>query len=332
MFNNPSLIDNKEEELERSLRPQNLHEVIGRDQEKESIKMMINSAKKRNKAIDHIIFHGPPGLGKTSLAYVIANEMGVPIHTTNGTVLQKVGDIAALLSTIEPFSIVFIDEIHRLRSNLEEILYPAMEDYALDIMFGKGSGSKTLRIDLPAFTLIAATTKLSMLSSPLRDRFGMSFRLDFYSDEELAKLVIQKSNMMNISIEEDAALEIAKRSRMTARLAIRILKRARDMATVLNRKVIDSEIIQKTLELLFIDKNGLDELDRMIIKTILQNFNNKPVGLSTLSVAISEERDTIENIYEPFLIKKGYLKRTPRGRQITEKGILEYGDGFVDII
>jgi Holliday junction DNA helicase RuvB len=317
-----------EEALERSLRPKSLSEFIGRTQEKESIQMMIGSAKKRNKSLDHIVFHGPPGLGKTSMAYVIANEMGVGIHTTNGTLIQKAGDLAALLTSLEPYSILFIDEIHRLRTNIEEILYPALEDNALDIIIGKGPNAKTLRLDLPEFTLIGATTKLSMLSAPLRDRFGMHFRLDFYSDSELTDLVIQKANMLNVQIDKDAALEIAKRSRMTARIAIRILKRVRDMVTVRNLSKIDISSVMDTLEMLLIDKNGLDELDRNIIKTILISYENKPVGLNTLSVAISEDKDTIENVYEPFLIKKGYIKRTPRGRIVTAKAISEYQNIF----
>ena len=332
MIKDPEKQNTSEEELERSLRPMNLSEVIGRQQEKTNIKMMIESAKKRNRALDHIIFHGPPGLGKTSLAYVIANEMGANIHSTNGSLIQKAGDLAAVLTSLEPYSILFIDEIHRLRTNIEEVLYPAMEDSAIDIIIGKGASAKTIRLDLPQFTLIGATTKLSMLSSPLRDRFGMNFRLDYYSDEELKQLVLQKAQMMGIQIEEDAALEIARRSRMTARIAIRILKRVRDMATVMNVKIINKEIVQETLDLLFIDQNGLDELDRSILRTIMENFSNKPVGLSTLSVAISEERETIEQVYEPFLIKKGYLKRTPRGRVVTDKGLNEYGGEFIGII
>ena len=332
MLKDPINQNKQEEEFERSLRPVNLSEVIGREQEKTNIKMMIESAKKRNKSLDHIIFHGPPGLGKTSLAYVIANEMGVSIHTTNGSLIQKAGDLAALLTSLEPYSILFIDEIHRLRSNIEEILYPAMEDSALDIIIGKGPSAKTIRLDLPYFTLIGATTRLSMLSSPLRDRFGMHFRLDYYSDEELKQLVLQKARMMNLKIDDDAALEISRRSRMTARIAIRILKRVRDMATVMNISQINRDIVKETLNLLFIDQNGLDELDRSILKTIMGNFENKPVGLSTLAVAISEERETIEQVYEPFLIKKGYLKRTPRGRVVTAKGVEEYGVEFIDII
>lgn len=329
MLINKNLANNNEEELERSLRPSNLSEVIGREQEKNNIKMMIESAKKRKRSLDHIIFHGPPGLGKTSLAYVIANEMGVGIHTTNGSLIQKAGDLAALLTSIQPYSILFIDEIHRLRTNIEEILYPAMEDNALDIIIGKGPSSKTIRLELPEFTLIGATTKLSMLSSPLRDRFGMNFRLDYYSDEELTRLVLQKASMMRITIDEVGALEIARRSRMTARIAIRILKRVRDMATVMNHSNITKDIVRDTLDLLHIDENGLDELDRTILKTIIVNFENKPVGLSTLSVAISEEKDTIESVYEPFLIKKGFIKRTPRGRVATQKAVDEYANNFL---
>ncbi len=325
----PKLNNESEEVLEKSLRPSNLKDMIGRSSEKRSIAIMMESAKKRNKPLDHVLFHGPPGLGKTSFAYVIAKEMGVPIHTTNGTVLDKSGDLAAILTSLEDRSILFIDEIHRLKQNIEEILYPAMEDKVLDIIIGKGPNARTLRIDLPEFTVIGATTKLAMLSSPLRDRFGMSFRLDFYSDEELCDLILQKALMLRIEVKREAALEIARRSRMTARIAIRILKRVRDMAVVENLGKIDSNVVNKTLELLGIDENGLDEIDRNIIKNIIFNFDNKPVGLNTLAASISEEKDTVETVYEPFLLKKGYLKRTPKGRVVTQKAITDYGNSLL---
>ncbi len=324
-FTDPNTKNESEEILERSLRPSSLNEVIGRDLEKRNIQVMIDSAKKRGKSLDHVLFHGPPGLGKTSFAYVIAKEMEVPIHITNGSVLDKAGDLAAILTSLEENSILFIDEIHRLKLNIEEVLYPAMEDCVLDIVIGKGPNARTLRLDLPKFTIIGATTKLSMISGPLRDRFGMSFRLDFYSDEELKQLVMQKAQMLNLDIAEDAALEIAKRSRMTARIAIRILKRVRDMAIVEGKDSIDFFTAQKTLSMLEIDDNGLDILDRNIIKVIIEHFNNRPVGLSTLAASLSEEADTIETVYEPFLIKKGLLKRTPKGRVVTHIGLKAYG-------
>jgi len=326
----PNLKNESEETLESSLRPDNFNEIIGREAEKKSIQIMIHSAKKRNKALDHILFHGPPGLGKTSFAYVIAKEMQVPVHITNGSVIDKTGDLAAILTSLEENSILFIDEIHRLRHNIEEILYPAMEDNALDIIIGKGPNAKTLRLDLPPFTIIGATTKLSMLSSPLRDRFGMSFRLDFYSEDELFEIVKQKALKMGVKINDDAAMEIAKRSRMTSRIAIRILKRVRDMAIVKNKAVIDLPTVSEALDLLGIDNNGLDEIDRSIIKTLIVNFDNKPVGLSTLSASISEEKETLESVCEPFLLKKGYIKRTPKGRVVTSKGQRDYSK-FLDL-
>lgn len=328
-FTDPATKNESEEILETSLRPSNLDEIIGRNLEKKNIQIMIDSAKKRKKALDHVLFHGPPGLGKTSFAHVIAKEMGVPIHITNGSVLDKAGDLAAILTSLEDNSILFIDEIHRLRLQIEEILYPAMEDSVLDIVIGKGPNARTLRLDLPKFTIIGATTKLSMISGPLRDRFGMSFRLDFYSDDELRQLVMQKSRMLNLSIEDLAALEIAKRSRMTARIAIRILKRVRDMAIVEGKENIDVSTARKALGLLEIDDNGLDILDRSIIKVIIEHFNNRPVGLSTLAASLSEEAETIETVYEPFLIKKGLLKRTPKGRVVTDIGLRTYGGGHL---
>lgn len=324
-FVDPNTKNESEEVLETSLRPSNLDEIIGRDLEKRNIQIMIDSAKKRSKALDHVLFHGPPGLGKTSFAHVIAKEMGVPIHITNGSVLDKAGDLAAILTSLEDNSILFIDEIHRLRLQIEEILYPAMEDCVLDIVIGKGPNARTLRLDLPKFTIIGATTKLSMISGPLRDRFGMSFRLDFYSDEELKLLVIQKAKMLRIAINDEAALEIAKRSRMTARIAIRILKRVRDMSIVEGSDIVDVNTVRRALGMLEIDDNGLDILDRGIIRVIIDHFNNRPVGLSTLAASLSEEAETIETVYEPFLIKKGFLKRTPKGRVVTDIGLKAYG-------
>ncbi|MEO6728465.1 MAG: Holliday junction branch migration DNA helicase RuvB [Candidatus Dojkabacteria bacterium] len=314
-------VNESEEVLEVSLRPSNFDEIIGRVLEKKNLTMMIESAKMRKKSLDHVLFHGPPGLGKTSFAYVIAKEMGTAIYTTNGSVLDKVGDLAAILTSLEPNSILFIDEIHRLKTQIEEMLYPAMEDKVLDIIIGKGPNAKTLRIDLPEFTVIGATTKLSMLSSPLRDRFGMNFRLDFYSDEELTELVVQKAQKLGVKISIEAAKEIAKRSRMTARIAIRILKRVRDMTIVKSQESITVDSVKETLGMLEVDDDGLDTLDRQLIKIILFDFGNKPVGLTTLAISLSEEAETIESVYEPFLIKKGFLKRTPRGRVVTDRGM-----------
>jgi len=310
-----------ERELETSLRPKNFKEVIGREKEKRSLKIMIKSAISRAKPIDHILFHGPPGLGKTSLALVIANEMSAPIHITSGSAIEKSGDLAAILTSLEPNSILFIDEIHRLKKSIEEILYPAMEDNVIDIVIGKGPNAKTLRIDLPKFSIVGATTKLSMLSAPLRDRFGMSFRLDFYNDVELSKLVHQKSKMMSIQIEDEASLEIAKRSRMTARIAIRILKRVRDLAVVNKLSKINVDVTREALQILDIDENGLDEIDRAIIQNLVNIYENRPVGLKTLAASISEEPETLETVYEPFLLKKGYIQRTARGRQATQKAV-----------
>ncbi len=314
------IIEEVEDVLEQSLRPSDLSQMIGREREKKGVEMMINSAKIKSKALDHILFHGPPGLGKTSFAHVIAKEMGVGIHITNGTVLDKTGDLAAILSSLEPNSILFIDEIHRLNGKIEEMLYPAMEDKVLDIIVGKGPSAKSLRIDLPDFTLIGATTKMSAISSPLRDRFGAHFRLDFYSDEELSQLIQQKAGILRVRVDHKASLKMAQSSRMTARVAIRILKRVIDTATVSKMDVIDESIVDRTLDLLGIDSNGLDQTDRKILEIMYYNFDNKPVGLKNLAMSLSEAEETLEDVYEPYLIKSGYIKRTPKGRVLTSSG------------
>jgi len=310
-----------EEVFERSLRPKNFSEVIGRVLEKENLKIMIDSAKKRKKALDHILFYGPPGLGKTSFAHVIANEFGSNIYVTNGSLITKVSDIASILTAQEEHSILFIDEIHRLKPQIEEVLYPAMEDNMLDILIGKGSSAKTLRIELPKITIIGATTKLAMLSMPFRERFGLIMRLDFYSIDELVEIIMQKADMLGTNISVEQAWQIAKRARMTSRVAIRILKRARDIAIFRNLNEITKEVVDEVMYLLAIDKHGLDDLDRSLIKSIYNNFNNKPVGLNSLSASLSEDQDTVENVHEPYLLKIGIINRTPKGRVLTDKGV-----------
>lgn len=317
----PSLQDNTEESVEISLRPGTFAEVIGREREKASLQVMIKSALKREAALDHILLHGPPGLGKTSIAMVIAKEMNVPFHITTGPAINKPGDLAAILTSLEDQAILFIDEVHRLKHSIEEILYPAMEDRAIDIVIGKGPSARTIRLDLPQFTIVAATTKLSMLSAPLRDRFGVDFRLDFYSEPELEDIVYQKAGKLGIEIDETAAAEIARRSRLTARIAVRILKRVRDFSVVNGSGAVTLDDVLRVSEMLRIDKHGLDEVDRKLLNSIYKNFDNKPVGLNTLAASIPEEPMTVENVYEPFLLRKGFLERTPRGRMVTGLGI-----------
>ncbi len=304
-------------ELDKTLRPSNLDDFIGQTKIKENLKVFIKAALAREEALDHLLFYGPPGLGKTSLAIVVSRELGVNIKTTSGPVLEKPGDLAAILSNLNDRDVVFIDEIHRLPKIVEEILYPAMEDFAIDIKIGQGPSSRSLRINLPKFTLIGATTRAGMLTSPLRDRFGFTARLDYYSEEELVKIVKRSAKILEISIDDDGAMEIAKRARGTPRVANRILKRIRDFAQVMGNGTITKEISDKGLNALDIDKEGLDFMDREILLTIVNKFQGGPVGIDTLSVAVGEEKETIEDVYEPYLIQKGFIKRTPRGRIAT---------------
>lgn len=327
----PKTTSESEEKLEESIRPLNLGEVIGREKEKKNLNIMIQSALRREKALDHILFHGPPGLGKTSLAMVISREMGVPLFVTTGPAITKAGDLASILTNLEEGSVLFIDEIHRIRPAVEEMLYPAMEDKAIDLVVGKGPSARTVRLDLPEFTIVAATTKLSMLSAPLRDRFGVDFRLDFYNDEELTKIVHQKADKIGIGIDEDAAREIARRSRMTARISVRILKRARDLAVVKDEEKIMINRVLEVLDMLEVDELGLDLTDRKILKSLHFKFGGKPVGLGTLAASISEDPSTVEEVYEPFLLRSGLIERTPRGRTVTVAAInyLEQGRGIL---
>ncbi|GLC28637.1 Holliday junction branch migration DNA helicase RuvB [Clostridium omnivorum] len=312
---------NREEDSysELSLRPQRLKEYIGQEKVKEKLGIFIEAAKKRNEALDHVLLYGPPGLGKTTLANIIAKEMKGSLKITSGPAIERAGDLAAILTSLSDFDVLFIDEIHRLNRNVEEILYPAMEDYALDIVIGKGAAAKSIRLDLPKFTLIGATTRVGLLTAPLRDRFGVLCPMEFYNENELMEIIIRSADILETKITEQAAFEIGKRSRGTPRIANRLLKRVRDYSDVKGQGVVDLEIAKSALELLDVDKEGFDSIDNKILVAIIDNFNGGPVGLETLSYFIGEELDTIEDVYEPYLLQKGFILRTPRGRVATEK-------------
>lgn len=324
----PEIEDFEEERLEKSLRPKILQDYIGQDKVKENMKIYIEAAKKRGEPLDHVLLYGPPGLGKTTLSNIISNEMNSNIKITSGPAIEKPGDLAALLTNLEEFDILFIDEIHRLNKSVEEILYPALEDYTLDIIIGKGPSARSIRLDLPKFTLIGATTKVGSLATPLRDRFGIVERLDLYKPEDLKTIVKRSAGILEIDIDETAAMEIARRSRGTPRIANRLLKRVRDYAAVLGDGNIDLKLTKLALNKLEIDELGLDDIDRKILETIIMKYAGGPVGVETLAATVGEESDTIEDMYEPYLMQIGFVSRTPRGRIALEPAYRHMGFEF----
>lgn len=311
--------------LDLALRPLLFDEYVGQDRVKDNLKVFIQAARERGEALDHVLFSGPPGLGKTTLAHIIAREMGVNIKTTSGPVIERQGDLAAILTNLEKGDVLFVDEIHRLNRVIEEVLYPAMEDYQLDIIIGQGPSARSIKLDLPPFTLVGATTRAGLLTSPLRERFGVAARLEFYPPEDLKKIVMRSANLLGIGIDMEGALEIARRSRGTPRVANRLLRRVRDFAQVDGKKIVDADAARSGLKRLEVDERGLDFMDKKLLLTIIDKFGGGPVGVDTLSAAIAEERDTIEDVYEPFLIQEGLIERTPRGRLATLAAYKHYG-------
>ena len=321
----PAAESPQEEAIERALRPKVLDEYVGQEKARGQLEIFINAARGRSEPLDHVLLFGPPGLGKTTLAHIIAREMGVNLRQTSGPVLERAGDLAALLTNLEPNDVLFIDEIHRLSPVVEEILYPAMEDYRLDIMIGEGPAARSVRLDLPPFTLIGATTRAGMLTNPLRDRFGIVSRLEFYTTEELGRIVHRSAGLLDVQITETGALEVAKRSRGTPRISNRLLRRVRDYAQVKADGIVSSEVADAALKMLDVDSLGFDMMDRKLLSAVLEKFGGGPVGLDNLAAAIGEERDTIEDVLEPYLIQQGYLMRTPRGRVATSLAYQHFG-------